>query len=229
MSAIERLRRDHGLLRTKLSLLEGALGMGPEAWFVLRELCYTLGGQLRDHIQREDALVSHCRQALGPEILEHLAVEHHDEPQLLRAVVELFVQDGPPAWTDVKSALARFIQGLRRHLAEEEEDLFPMLEHASAPRERDSAAVQAACPVRLHETMTPNRIVHQYPQAHAIFDDLLISLAFEGCDCLDEVAWRHGMESRELLAKLEQAIRPPPDVAQLAEGDIHADARSARS
>ena len=61
--------------------------------------------------------------------------------------------------------------------------------------------------LRLHETMTPNRIVRQYPHAHAIFDELLISLAFEGCDCLDEVAWRHGMAGQELLHKLEEVIR----------------------
>ncbi len=206
MNAIERLRRDHDILRTKLGLLEGALRMGPEAWFVLRELCYTLGGQLRDHIQREDALVSSCRQAFGPEILHHLAVEHHDEPQLLRTLIELFVQDVPPAWADVMSALTRFIQGLRRHLAEEEEDLFPMLERASVAQQYDSVVVHVAFPSSLHETMTLNRIVRQYPRTKAIFDELLIGLAFEGCDCLDEVAWRHGMESDELIARLEQAI-----------------------
>mgnify|MGYP001573165055 FL=1 len=46
MNAIERLKRDHVLIRAKLSVVEGALQMGPEAWFVLRDVCYTLSRQL---------------------------------------------------------------------------------------------------------------------------------------------------------------------------------------
>ena len=102
-----------------------------------------------------------------------------------------------------------------------------MLERASASQERDSGAVQVVCPARLHETMTPNRIVRQYPRTHAIFDELLINLAFEGCDCLDEVAWRHGMAGQELLHKLEEVmmeerVRPrhqtPPSTESMAVG-----------
>ena len=207
MNAIERLRGDHDALRATLYLLEGALGMGPETRVTLRKLCHVLGGRLRDHIQREDALVSGCRQAFGPEILRHLAVEHHDEPQLLRALEELFAQDAPPVWTDVTSTLTRVIQGLRRHLAEEEQELFPTLERAFVPQARDPGTVQAACPACLCDTMTPNWIVRQDPRTQAVFDELSINLAFEGSDGLDEVAWRHGVSDQELLQKLEEATR----------------------
>ena len=53
MRTIERLRRDHEILRTKLDVLEGTLRMTPPTtWFILRELCYTLSRQLQGHVRR---------------------------------------------------------------------------------------------------------------------------------------------------------------------------------
>ena len=244
MNAIERLRRDHETLRAKLSVLESALRMGPEAWFVLREVCYTLGRQLRDHIRREESLVAACRKTVSPETLQHLALEHRDEPTLLRTLNRLFVQEHGQAWEDVTVILAQLIHGLRRHLQEEEMELFPQLERFLSSQSASLAFEQRSCVCNIQDTMTLNRLVREYPQARRIFDDLFISLPFEGCDCLDEVAWRHGMESGELLAKLEQAIQSHPEVTQQPTaredtcescdtqqvgGDIHADAGSARS
>ena len=74
MRAIDRLRRDHQILRSKLDVLETALTMGPETWFVLREVCFTLARQLRDHMRREEELVMACRQALHPKVLAEIAV-----------------------------------------------------------------------------------------------------------------------------------------------------------
>lgn len=42
MEPIARLKRDHRILRSKFDVLESALRMGPETWFVLREVCYSL-------------------------------------------------------------------------------------------------------------------------------------------------------------------------------------------
>ena len=64
MNTVGRLRRDHAILRAKLDVLEAALRMGPEVWYVLREVCFTLARQLRDHIKREEELVAGCRQTM---------------------------------------------------------------------------------------------------------------------------------------------------------------------
>ena len=58
----------------------------------------------------------------------------------------------------------------------------------------------------LDETMTVNRIVHEFPATQRIFERLFIRVPLEGSTCLDEVAWRHGLDSRELLTSLEDAI-----------------------
>ena len=205
MKAIDRLKRDHAILRSKLDVLEAALGMGPETWFVLREVCFTLSRQLRDHIKREEGLVAACRKAMNPKVLAEVAVEHKDEPAHLRTINRLFVSQAGHSLDRITPALTDIIQGLRHHMAEEERELFPILERVLAEREsRETAA--APSETRLSEEMTVNRIVHEFPKTKPVFDQLFINVPFEGCHCLDEVAWRHGMEARELLKKLERAI-----------------------
>jgi hypothetical protein len=62
-------------------------------------------------------------------------------------------------------------------------------------------------PVRpIDETATVNRVIHEYPHTRRVFEELRVDVPAEGCDCLDEVAWRHGMDVRELLAHLELVI-----------------------
>ena len=58
----------------------------------------------------------------------------------------------------------------------------------------------------LSETMTVNRVLHAFPKTQRVFNRLFINVPLEGCTCLDEVAWRHGLDSRELLTSLEEAI-----------------------
>lgn len=69
------------------------------------------------------------------------------------------------------------------------------------------------CESTLTETMTMQEIKHRFPSTRSVLEGLCIDSRFEGSDCLDEVAWRHGMESRELLALLEEEVaRPMPQV-----------------
>ena len=58
----------------------------------------------------------------------------------------------------------------------------------------------------VHEDMTVHYVTARYPATQRVFDSLGIHDVAEGYDCLDEVAWRHGMESWELLAHLERVI-----------------------
>ncbi len=205
MRAIDRLKRDHVILRSKLSVLESALGMGPETWFVLREVCFTLSRQLRDHIKREEALVAACRQAMDPRTLATVAVEHHDEPEHLRTINRLFMQETSHTLERIRPALTDVIQGLRRHMDEEERGLFPVLEDVLAVREAVAEAVPTS-PHVLDETMTVNYVVQEHPSTRRVFEQLFVNIPVEGCACLDETAWRHGMDSRELLASLEGVL-----------------------
>lgn len=203
MNAIERLRRDHVILRSKLDVLEAALGLGPEAWFTLREMCFTLSRQLQDHIKREEDLVAACRNAMNPNVLAEVVVEHKDEPAHLRAISRLFMTTTGHSLAQIRPALLTVIEGLRHHMAEEEAELFPILERTLSTMERPAAP---AGTLPLEETMTVNRIVQKFPGTKPVFERLFVNIPMEGCACLDEVAWRHGMTSEELLKALEDAV-----------------------
>ncbi len=205
MNAIERLKRDHKILRAKLDVLEGGLRMGPEAWFVLREVSHTLARQLRDHIRREERLVAACRQVMATHTVEQMTVEHRDEPERLRILSRLFLADGAHTLEEVKPMLTDVIDGLRHHMAEEEREFFPVLERVLAGHEVAMQPAASPGPAGFEEVMTVNRIIQQFPRTKPVFERLFVNIPYEGCDCLDEVAWRHGMESRELLEKLERA------------------------
>ena len=209
MNAIDRLRRDHTILRSKLNVLEAALGMGEPTWFVLREVCCTLSRQLRDHIRREEELISAYRTTLSPELLHALSVEHHDEPRHLRTINRLFTQETSQSLRRIAPILLDVIAGLRKHMDDEERDLFPIL--ARTLGEQEAAISHEAISPHLYEQMTVNRVLQAFPQARATFERLFINVFLEGSCCLDEVAWLHGMESRELLNLLEDAIEPAED------------------
>ena len=206
MNAIERLRRDHRILRSKLSVLEATLRMEGDTWFVLREVCFTLSRQLRDHIKREDELVIACRKAMNPKVLAEVVVEHKDEPAHLRTINRLFVSATDHSLERIRPELTEVIHGLRHHIAEEEAELFPILERVLEEREAAEPAGTVPGPQAVDETMTVNRIVQEFPTTKPVFEQLFINVPMEGCTCLDEVAWRHGMEAQELLQRLEEAI-----------------------
>jgi iron-sulfur cluster repair protein YtfE (RIC family) len=206
MKAIDRLRRDHRILRSKLDVIEAALRMGPETWYVLREVCFTLARQLRSHMQREEDLVMACRKVMKPHVLAEMAVEHRDEPEHLRTINRLFVEEHGHTLDRIRPVLTEVIQGLRRHMTEEERDLFPILERELAEREPAKVHAQGASESRLQDCMTVNGVLHLYPMTKNVFERLFVNVPFEGCDCLDEVAWRRGMDVEELLDRLEQSV-----------------------
>lgn len=203
MNAIERLRRDHQLLRAKLDVIEASLDIPSETWFVLRELCSTLSRQLADHMRREEELVMRCRQAMSPVELAEVAIEHHDEPEYLRSISALFISEPHHALNNIRPALRGVIAGLRRHMSEEEHALFPRLKKALAQRKDEALRMHSS---RLHETMTINRVIHDFPATRAALENLFVNIPIEGYYCLDEVAWRHGIQAHALLKSLEDAI-----------------------
>ena len=143
---------------------------------------------------------------MNPKILAEVVVEHKDEPAHLRTINRLFVSEAGHSLERITPALTEVIYGLRHHMAEEEAELFPVLERVLGGREAAEPAVAAPHPQAVDETMTVNRIVQQFPTTKPVFERLFINVPMEGCTCLDEVAWRHGMEANELLQRLEKAI-----------------------
>ncbi len=214
MDPIERLKRDHTLLRAKLNVLEAALRMGPETWFVLREVCFTLSRQLQHHIRREEDLIASGRNALDPQMLGRIALEHRDEPGHLRTLNRLFGSEATQSLESVRPVLTQIIQGLRRHMAEEEQVLFPQFARVLAGPTTLPAMPEAPLP----EDMTVNRVIQQFPQSRMVFERLFISVPIEGCNCLDEVAWRHGMEVQELLRQLAPFMQKVSDTFPALKG-----------
>ena len=220
MKAIDRLKRDHKILRKKLDLLEAALGMGPAStWYILREICYTLSCQLKDHIRREEELVTSCREALSPEALAHSQIEHQDEPQLLGMLNHLFIEQGGRAMEQVGTILREVIPRLRRHMDEEEAEFFPAISLILGDREESGATGVTVHP-GLREDMTVNQVLAMYPRARTVFSRLFVNIPFEGYDCLDEVAWRHGLESKDLLTWLGDVIAATAEVPQYRDRQV---------
>ncbi len=60
--------------------------------------------------------------------------------------------------------------------------------------------------MHLSPTMTVNHVLCECPCTRRVFERLSIHPAIEGVDCLDEVAWRHGLSCNELIRRLEAAI-----------------------
>lgn len=212
MQAIERLKRDHAILRSKLDVLEGALKLGVGSWFILREVCYTLSHQLADHIRREEALVVECRASMSKELLTHLALEHTQEPGLLQTLNDLFLGSQEHSLALIKPILNKLIERLRDQMQEEDVQLFPVLECFLISPKRASSEKELPTG-HLNETMAVNYVLREYPSTKSVFERLFINVPFEGCDCLDEVAWRRGMEVQHLLRQLEGAILHAADAS----------------
>lgn len=206
MCAIDGLKRDHRLLRSKLDMLRGAVSMAPQSWFVLRNGCFTLSRLLQAHCAREHQVLASCHPALEREELGRQVMEHQERLQSLRILNRCFVEEGPPpSMQEVCGALTAVVEGLDDELHLQEDELFPALARLVEEPQGGPAEGRAASPA-LSEEMTVQSVVQRYPEAQAVFDRFCINLAYEGYDDLGEVAWRHHMPGEQLLTHLEQAI-----------------------
>ncbi len=88
-------------------------------------------------------------------------------------------------------------------MTEEEHALFPRIEKALAEQASEAPKAPGSC---LYESMTVNRVIHDFPKTRETLKELFVNIPIEGCHCLDEVAWRHGIGTSELLRMLEGAI-----------------------
>lgn len=211
MNSIDRLKEDHDRVTSKIPILESAFAMGEEAWFVIREVCFSVSTQLHTHIKHEEQLVVACRSVLGQLSLEELNrfdVTHHKEHRRLQIINWLLKGDPCFSLDGIRSTCATAITTLHHHIEQQEAELFPLLERVLGPYEivwRDW--LRAA--TRLTGTMTVQEVLRRYPQTKAVFERFSVDGVLERYETLEEVAWCHGVESRRLLAHLEKASACP--------------------
>ena len=111
----------------------------------------------------------------------------------------------------VVSRLSHLIDELREHFSEEERCMFPCVDHAEALRPEKAHAPEPL----ITEGMSANAIVRTYPETARVFERHGICCGIDACDCLDELAWRHGEDVDALLRELRavaQAHEPGPMV-----------------
>jgi hemerythrin-like domain-containing protein len=134
MGVTELLTQDHKFLRAELRLLEAAMRMGPEAPFVLREMCASLASMLEDHIWHEaEALRPYCDR-IEAFRRERMAREHADQQIVLRDVNTLLLGGMNAPVNRVAPSLTQLMEELREHMDEEERELFPLVDRISAER-----------------------------------------------------------------------------------------------
>ncbi|MGH7419927.1 MAG: hypothetical protein ACREKB_19320, partial [Candidatus Rokuibacteriota bacterium] len=63
------------------------------------------------------------------------------------------------------------------------------------------------------EAMTVGETLRRFPETQPVFEQLFVRLSLEAYDCLDEVAWRHGVPGEALRAQLNAAIDAARSVA----------------
>lgn len=191
MSAVAELRHDHARLRQSLALVEGTLHVGAPAWPILQDACIVLAGQLVQHMVREEP------------VRRSSAMPDHKEPaRQLRMVVRHLVIDKDLLPKDVDTTLYAIMRELGQQMEAQEQRLIP-------PKGDVQKAEPDASPFAtgLTEAATVNRLTRLYPEIGAVFEQLGIDPAVEGCVELEEVAWHRGLETRAFLEQLDQVIR----------------------
>lgn len=203
MDVTERVRQDHRILRAKLRLLEAAMQVAPEAQFVLREMCWSLAHMLDAHITHENEVLQPYSNRINALTKERMAQEHADQRVVLRDVNTLLLGGLKTPISAVVPPLAHLIEELRAHMEEEERELFPMVDRL-AEEPVQTVPPPPVAPV-MTETMTVNYVLSLHPKAKEVFQAFHIDCEVDGCHCLDELYWRHGIDVVALLRTLNDS------------------------
>jgi hemerythrin-like domain-containing protein len=128
MHVTEPLRNDHHILRANLKLLEAAMRMAPEANFVLREMCWSLARMLETHIQHEVEVLRLYSNRIQALTQARMAEEHDEQRVVLRDVNAVLLGGINAPVSSVVPPLVELIEDLRAHMAQEEQEVFPMVD-----------------------------------------------------------------------------------------------------
>ena len=200
MATTAMLKKDHEVLRRKLEFIETALQVAPQSVFVLRDMCYSLTKMLEAHIRREEAALAPYTNRIR-EILRYRAGhDHADQQQVLGDVNTMLLAGIKMPTSTVVNRLSHLIEELREHMAEEEREVFPVVEKAE-----EEVRPGAMLPPLITEQMSANAVTKAFPATRPVFEKHGIRCGCDGCECLEELAWRRGLDAKELVEELEQA------------------------
>jgi len=196
------LKKDHEVLRRKLEFLEAALHVAPQSVFVLREMCHSLTKMLDAHIRREEqALAPHANRVRA--ILRYRAGEDHaDQQQVLRDINTMLLAGIKMPTSTVVNRLSHLIEELREHMVDEEQHLFPAVDKAE---EEVPKAGETTLTPMITGQMSANAVMKAFPATRAVFEKQGVRCGCEGCECLDELAWRRGLDAKALVEELQLA------------------------
>ena len=130
MQTLESLVHQHDEIRRQLEALEAALQMQAmgDVSLVVREFCFRLTRQLREHIRHECALISTCQRPLSIKELMALAEGHGEEARTLHdALHRLTIAESSQERLAAMEAFPRAMAIFRSHMDEQEYKLFPAL------------------------------------------------------------------------------------------------------
>ncbi len=196
------LRKDHDILRTKLKCLEAALRVAPQTPLVLRKMCcHSFTRVLDQHIKREEAALKPYRHRVRAILQQRKHQDHADQRRVLRDLNALLLQGVKIPVGAVAPRFFHLIDELREHMVEEEREIFPTVDRAEA--EQPSRANPPD--LLITEAMSANAVMTQFPSTKPVFEKYGIRCGCDGCDALDELAWRRGVETAELVTELQQA------------------------
>ena len=129
VSVTRSLRRDHRVIRQQLELLEGVLTV-PERPGIIRVACHALARSLNEHVRREERyLAPHASRLCGVSGY-HMVRDHTEFLGLLRDVDTLFFSGHRMPGSVLVEPLSRFARDLRRHIAVEEQEVFPAIDQS---------------------------------------------------------------------------------------------------
>lgn len=214
MAVTAMLKKDHEVLRRKLEFIETALQVAPQSVFVLRDMCHSLTKMLDAHIRREEQTLAPYNNRIHAILQYRAGQDHADQQQVLRDVNTMLLAGIKMPTSTVVDRLSHLIQELREHMAEEEHEVFPAVEKAE---EEVQPGAAVPLPPLITEQMSANAVMKVFPATRAVFEKYGIRCGCNGCDCLDELAWRRGLEPHALVEELRRATEAPQQEETLSE------------
>ena len=178
MNTINHLKQDHDLFRSKLNVLESALGGSTEIGVLVEDVSRTLLQQLQPHIAREEALLASCHFYISAKQAEGALRDHRSARQNLDAVRQFFAEQPNCVLERMRPLFVAVVAGLRRGIDQQETTLFPAVEGALVLQ----GLARRQAPLIRVEVNSPGREP----------------------DRLDEPAWGYGTKREELRVLFEQ-------------------------
>ncbi|HEX9780427.1 MAG TPA: hemerythrin domain-containing protein [bacterium] len=219
MSAFEELRQEHHAIQRTFGMLESALRIGPEAWPVLRQLCFSALRQLQLHVWREERMLARYDDGSLERLPAYAQESHRDKMHDLKLIVHYVMGGAPAMWKDVAGALNAVIEGVRQQIEEQEALAFPLLER-TVPANGTVNWIDE--PPILSGTLTVRQAVSWYPAVRRACASLGVDLLAEADETLERIAWRRGLDCQELLTVLRQWASTSPELLE-ADANGHAD------